>query len=74
MSTVIGETILGKIQKIMVDKTEEENIGIVVIVMTEVGIGLDKCHFPEIMRIIEIVVQAVVDLGQDLEQVQTGIG
>ena len=28
LSKVIGETILGKIQEIVVDKTEEENIGI----------------------------------------------
>ena len=43
------------------------------IVMTEVGIGLEKGHFPEIMAVIELGVQAIVDQGQDLEQVQTGI-
>ena len=42
------------------------------IVMIEVGIGLEKGHFPEIMTIIELGVQAIVDQGQDLEQVQTG--
>ena len=60
----------------MADKTVEENIEITVIgmiVMTEIGIGLEKGHFPEIMTVIEIGVQAIVDLGQDLEQVQTRI-
>ena len=60
----------------MADKTAEENIEIIVIgmiVMTEVGIGLEKGHFPEIIAVIELGVQAIVDQGQDLEQVQTGI-
>ena len=60
----------------MADKTAEENIGITVIgmiVMTEVGIGLEKGHFPEIMAVIELGVKAIVDQGQDLEPVQTGI-
>ena len=60
----------------MADKTAEENIEITVIgmiVMTEVGIGLEKGWFPEIMAVIELGVQAIVDQGQDLEQVQTGI-
>ena len=60
----------------MADKTAEENIEIIVIgmiVMTEVGIGLEKGHFPEIMAVIELGLQAIVDQGQDLEQVQTGI-
>ena len=59
----------------MADKTVE-NIEITVIgmiVMTEVGIGLEKGCFPEIMTVIEIGVQAIVDQVQDLEQVQTGI-
>ena len=76
MSKVIGEVISGKIQEIMADKTAEENIEITVIgmiVMSEVGIGLEKGHFPEIMAVIELGVQVIVDQGQDLEQVQTGI-
>ena len=57
MSKVIGEIISGKIQEIIRDKTAEENIEITVmgmIVMTEVGIGLEKGHFPEIMAVIEL--------------------
>ena len=41
--------------------------------MTEVGIGLEKGCFPEIMAVIELGEQAIVDQGQDLEQVQIGI-
>ena len=43
-------------QKIMADKTAEENIEITVIgmiVFTEVGIGLEKGHFSEIMGVID---------------------
>ena len=75
LSKVIGEIISGKIQSIMADKTGEENIEISVIgmiFMTEVGIGLEKGCFPEIMAVIELGVQAIVDQGQDIEQVQTG--
>ena len=72
MSKVIGEPILGKIKEIMIDKTTEESIEITVtemIVMIEVGIGIEKGLFPEIMTIIKLGVQAIVDHGQDLEQV-----
>ena len=41
--------------------------------MTEAGMGLEKGHFPEIIVVIELGVQAIVDQGQDLEHVQTGI-
>ena len=34
------------------------------IVMAEVGTGLERGHFPEIMAIIELEVQATVDPGQ----------
>ena len=60
----------------MVDKTAEESIEITVTEMTvviEVGIGLEKGWFPEIMTIIELGVKATVDQSQDLEQVQTWI-
>ena len=48
----------------MADKTAEENIEITAIgmlVMTEVEKGLEKGHFPEIMAVIELGVQAIVD-------------
>ena len=73
---VTGVIILEKIQEIMVVKTADKNIEMTVIAMigmTEVGIGLEKGHFPEIMAVIELGVLAIVDQGQDLEQVQTGI-
>ena len=76
LSTVIGGIILGKIQEIMAEKTAGENIEITfigMISMTEVGIGLEKGQFLEIMSVIEPGVQAIVDQGQDLEQIQTGI-
>ena len=76
MSKVIGEIIIGKIQEIMEDKAVEESIEVIiieVITMVEVGIGLEKGHFPETMTIIEIEVQAIVDQGLDLELVQKGI-
>ena len=34
-------------------------------VVTEAGMGLEKGHFPEIMAITELEVQAIVDSGQD---------
>ena len=59
----------------MVDKTVEENIetAIEMTVMTEAGTGLEKGHFPEIMAITELEVQAIVDPGQDPELAQIGI-
>ena len=36
-------------------------------VMTEVGTGLEKGHFSEIMATIELEAQATVDPGQDPE-------
>ena len=57
------------------DKTVEENTetAIEMTVMTEVGTGPEKGHFPAIMTIIEIDAQATVDLGQDPELMQIGI-
>ena len=75
LSKAIGETI-GKIQEIMEDKTVEESIGITLIEMTimiEVGIGLEKGHFPGTMAVIELGVQSIVDWGQGLEPVQIEI-
>ena len=59
----------------MVDKTVEENIetAMEMTVMTEAGTGLEKCHFPEIMAVTELEVQAIVDPGQDPELAQIGI-
>ena len=59
----------------MVDKTIEGNIeaAIEMRVMTEVGTGLEKGCFPEIMAIIALEVQATVDPGQDPELAQIGI-
>ena len=55
----------------MVDKIVEENIktGIGMTVMTEAGTGtgLERGHFPDIMSIIELEVQAEVSPGQDPE-------
>ena len=72
LSKAIGETI-GKIQEFMENKTVEESIGITLIemtVMTEVGIGLEKGHFPGTVIVTELRVQTIVDRGQDLEPVQ----
>ena len=52
----IAETI-GKIQDIMEDKTVEESIGITLkemTIMIEVGIGLEKGHFPGTMTVIDL--------------------
>ena len=59
----------------MVDKTVEEKIetAIEMTVMTEAGTGLEKGHFPEIMVITELELQAIVDPGQDPELAQIGI-
>ena len=53
----------------------EENIetAIEMTVMTEAGTGLEKGHFPEIMAITELEVQAIVDPGQDPELAPIGI-
>ena len=53
----------------MADKIAEENIETTIIgmiVMIEAGTGLEKGGIPEVMTVIELGVQAVVDLGQDL--------
>ena len=42
-------------------------------VRIEVGIGLEKDHFQETIVVTELGVQAIADLGQVLELVQTGI-
>ena len=69
MSKIKGEVNLGETLEIMVDKTVQENteIAIEMTVMTEVGTGLERGHFPEIMAIIELEIQAKVNPGQDPE-------
>ena len=75
MNTIIEEVILEEMQGAMVNKTVEENIetAIEMTVMTEAGRGLEKGHFPEMMVITELEVQAIVDPGQDLELAEIGI-
>ena len=61
----------------MVDKTAEGNIETIIIgvmVTIEVGIGQEKGHSQIFIVVIELEVQAVVDLGQDPEPVLIGIG
>ena len=50
----------------MTDKTVEESIE-TAMEMTEARTDLEKGHFPEIMAIIELEVQATVDPAQDPE-------
>ena len=75
MNKFLGEVILEEMLEIMVDKIVEKNIEIAIemTVLTEAGTGLEKDHFPEIMAIIKLEVQATVDPGQDPELAQTGI-
>ena len=75
MSKIIEEVILEEISEIMVDKTVEENIeaAIEMTVMTVAGRDVEKGHFLEIMAIIELEIQATIDLGQDPELAQIGI-
>ena len=62
MNQILGEVILEEILGIMVDKTVEESIekAIEIIVITEAETDLEKGHFPEIIAIIELEVQATV--------------
>ena len=55
--------------------TAEENIEIIIemTVMIEAGTGLKRGHFPEIMAIKELEVQAKVDPDQGPELAQIGI-
>ena len=64
---IIGEEIIEVMQGILTDKTAEESIEIIteMKVMTEAETGLEKGHFPEMLVVIEIGVQAIVDPGQD---------
>ena len=54
---------------IIIEVNIEETLGM--IIMTEVGVGLEKVNFKVIWE--EMIEAAVVDLGQDQEQVLLGI-
>ena len=71
MNKILGDVILEGTYEI----TAEENIEIVIemTVMIEVGTGLERGHFPEIMAIIELEVQTRVDPDQGPELAQKGI-
>ena len=75
MSKILGEVILGEMLEIMVDNTVEENIGaaIEMTVMTEAGTGVERDHFPVIVAILELEIQAKVDPDQDPEVAWIGI-
>ena len=76
INKIIGEVTLEETWGAIVDETVEENIETVIemTVMTEAGTGLEKGYFPEtIATMLEIEVQAIVDPGQDPEQVQIEI-
>ena len=75
MNKILGEVILEEMLEIMADRIVEENIEIAIemTVLIEVGTGLERGCFPEIMAIIELEVQTTVDPGQDPELVQIGI-
>ena len=74
MKKILGEVILEATLEIMIDKIVEENIEIAIemTVLIEAGTGLEKGHFPEIMAILELEVQATVDPGQNPELAQIG--
>ena len=69
MSKNLGEVILEAMQEIL---AENIDIAIEKIVMIKAGTGLEKGHFPDIMAIIELEVQAKVDPSQGLELAQIG--
>ena len=65
MSKILGEVILWEMLEMMVGENIETVIEMTV--MTEAATGLERGHFPEIMAIIELEVQAKVHPGQDPE-------
>ena len=63
LSKVIEEIIPKTTPEGTIDKIAEEHIGIIIIEMmvtTEVGTGLEKDHFQEIMALTELGVQVIV--------------
>ena len=74
---VIEGTILEAILEDTVDKIVEGNIEMIIIevvVIIEVGIGLERDRSYKTIAITELEIQATVDQGQDQEPVLTGIG
>ena len=73
INKIVGEVILEVMQGILTDKIADESIEIItemkVMAEVEMGIGLEKGHFPETLVAIEMRVQAIVGPGQDQEQV-----
>ena len=67
MNKILGGVILEEMLEIMIDKIVEENRETIIEmpVMTEAGTCLEIGHFPEIMAIIELEVQARIYPGQD---------
>ena len=69
MNKIIGEAISEVMQGILTDKIAQESIGIItemkVMTGAEMGTGLEKGHFQEILVAVERGVQAIVDPGQD---------
>ena len=74
MHKIIEEGILEVTQeciKTLKDKTVEESIEMKVMAEVEIGTGLEKGPFPEILGVMETKgVQATLGPGQDQEQVQ----
>ena len=72
MNKVIGEVISEVTWGILTDKIAEESIEMItkmkVMTEAEMGIDLDRCHFPETLVTMEIRVQAMAGPGQDQEQ------
>ena len=75
VNKILGEVILEETLGIMVDKIVGESIEKTIerTVMIEAETGVEKGHFPEIMTIIELGIQATVDPGQDPELAQIRI-
>ena len=64
LSKVIERVVSETVPDDTVDKIAEESIGVIVIEMmaiTEMGIGLKKNYFQDIMVVIELEVQTIVD-------------
>ena len=69
MNKIIGEVTLEVRQGILTDKIAQESKEIItemkVMAEEEIGTGLEKGHFPEILVAIEIGVQTTIGPGQD---------
>ena len=62
---MLREVILEEMLEDLVDKIVEENIEIAIekTVLIEAGTSIEKGHFPEIMAIIDLEVEATVHTG-----------